>query len=346
MVRSLGGLVLLAGIGVGLFVYLPAPVNRNTSLDAVQQLAAVRAPQSPLPVSSSLPKVRSFSPPGIALATMAQLEVSVPTRAGSIKMVSPPPLAGLQSNAPSGWQTVVAMSPSSPASQRTSLAPRDPDSRYKLVLDIQQNLKRLGCYYGRIDGSWGAGSKEAMKSFTDSVNATLPIEEPDYLLLTLLQANSGKTCGACPAGLQMSAGGRCVPQTVIAQTRRNDGSQSGADLPWKATVTAAAQRQAKPLFTPVATSVVSSQPLPGRMAIGGPKALPPVDYVYTPPGEGASPEGSPIATAAENAALPPAADVASRSAPPTRRSSSKRSYRSDGPGTPRYNLLLSLGGVY
>ena len=30
--RGLGGFVLLAGIGVGLFVYFPAPVDQNTSL--------------------------------------------------------------------------------------------------------------------------------------------------------------------------------------------------------------------------------------------------------------------------------------------------------------------------
>ena len=41
--RSLGGLVLLAGIGVALFVYLPAPVDSGPSLDQFQRIDAPRA---------------------------------------------------------------------------------------------------------------------------------------------------------------------------------------------------------------------------------------------------------------------------------------------------------------
>jgi peptidoglycan hydrolase-like protein with peptidoglycan-binding domain len=94
-------------------------------------------------------------------------------------------------------------------------------------VDIQQQLKRLGCYYGRIDGSWGVGSKDAMKFFMDRVNAALPLEQPDYVLLTLLQAQSGRTCDECPAGQIPAAGGRCVPQAIYAQTR-NDAPQAAA----------------------------------------------------------------------------------------------------------------------
>ena len=40
--RGLGGFVLLAGIGVGLFVYFPAPVDRDTSLEQAQRVVADR----------------------------------------------------------------------------------------------------------------------------------------------------------------------------------------------------------------------------------------------------------------------------------------------------------------
>jgi hypothetical protein len=46
------------------------------------------------------------------------------------------------------------------------LRPRYSDTRYKLVLDIQQQLKRVGCYWGRLDGLWGLATKDAMKEFT------------------------------------------------------------------------------------------------------------------------------------------------------------------------------------
>jgi hypothetical protein len=47
--RSLGGLVLLSGIGVAVFVYLPAPVDRGASDDELRRAAA--APDVQLPPS-------------------------------------------------------------------------------------------------------------------------------------------------------------------------------------------------------------------------------------------------------------------------------------------------------
>ena len=156
--------------------------------------------------------------------------------------------------------------------QPTTLAPSDPDARYKLVVDIQQQLKRVGCYWGRIDGSWGIGTKDAMNEFTDRVNATLPLDEPDYVLLTLLQSHSEKTCGECPAGQSLSASGRCVAAdhgAGEADQRAAGRCRAKEVLPWKAT-SAPGVPGGQPLFKPVPTSVVSSEPLPGRMAIGGP----------------------------------------------------------------------------
>ena len=56
--RSLGGFVLLAGIGVGLFVYLPAPVDSGTSLDHVQRVAATRAAELPLTKFTPVSRLR------------------------------------------------------------------------------------------------------------------------------------------------------------------------------------------------------------------------------------------------------------------------------------------------
>jgi peptidoglycan hydrolase-like protein with peptidoglycan-binding domain len=279
--------------------------------------------------------LRTFSP-GIAL-TIARKETPARSRSNVT--------ASAQYDA-NDWPAVVTTS-TVPAQAQASLAPGDPSSRYKLIVDIQQQLKRLGCYYGRIDGSWGVGSKDAMKFFMDRVNAALPLEQPDYVLLTLLQAQSGRTCDECPAGQIPAAGGRCVPQAIYAQTR-NDAPQAAAaakeTLPWKAV--GAAQPATRPLFTPVPTSVVSSEPLPGRMAIGGPKALPPVDSLDAQPMDAGVASVSPgTATAALVQPGVAIAPVAAPAKPPKSRPS-RSSLHYDGPGTPRYNLMLSLGGVY
>ena len=140
--RSLGGIMLLAGIGVALFVYLPAPVDSGASLHRV---ASSRSTQLPLAKFTPVSRLDSFSL-SVALSTPAQRTTAAPAPA-------PPPVqAPIASNAQTGWQTTV-VSAATPAP--TELTPRDPDARYKLVVDIQQQLRRVGCYWGRMDGSWG-----------------------------------------------------------------------------------------------------------------------------------------------------------------------------------------------
>jgi peptidoglycan hydrolase-like protein with peptidoglycan-binding domain len=69
-----------------------------------------------------------------------------------------------------------------------------------LAEDLQRELARVGCYDGQINGVWTAATRQAMKAFLDRVNATLPIHQPDGVLLALVQSQRIKTCGAsCPA---------------------------------------------------------------------------------------------------------------------------------------------------
>ena len=95
------------------------------------------------------------------------------------------------------------------------------------------------------------------------------------------------------------------------------------------------------MFKLVPTVVVSTEPLPGHMAIGGPvptsvdvqQSAPPVT-----PGAAAAPPGT------ATAALDP--NVAAMKPPVMAAPKPERRARPVEPGTPRYNLLLSLGGLY
>ena len=65
--RGLGGFVLLAGIGVGLFVYFPAPVDRDRTLEqakrATFERVAARSETVIAPVTTTAPSsVARFSP--------------------------------------------------------------------------------------------------------------------------------------------------------------------------------------------------------------------------------------------------------------------------------------------
>jgi len=321
--RSLGGFVLLAGIGVGLFVYLPTPVDNRTSLEQ-----ANRVSQEASQPASAPSRLTAFAPT-VPLPTVSirARNVGIPKPTLAVARPGDLPATTARKGGLNGWQTVVATNGGVEVTP-TALQPTDPNSRYELVVELQKNLKRLGCYWGRIDGSWGPGSRDAIRTFTERVNAALPTEQPDYVLLTLLKGHTGRTCGEAP---------------TVAQSSHSDSSAQVATaepqaLPWKAT--------GQPVFKPIANSVISSAPLPGRMAIGGPKALPPVDQNYNAASPYTLQQNGNVATATLEPEPPPAAAPSATSRKKSSSSNYKRRHRRDGPGTPRYNLMLSLGGVY
>ena len=69
--RSLGGFILLAGIGVALFVYLPAPVDSGASLHRLQRVATSRSSQLPPAKFTPASGLGSFSP-SVALSMPAR----------------------------------------------------------------------------------------------------------------------------------------------------------------------------------------------------------------------------------------------------------------------------------
>jgi peptidoglycan hydrolase-like protein with peptidoglycan-binding domain len=88
------------------------------------------------------------------------------------------------------------------------------------ALQLQGELKRVGCYAGELDGIWGPTTQGAMKAFTKRVNAELPTGKPDAILLALVQAHSEKVCGVpCPRHQALTADGQCIPDALIALGR-------------------------------------------------------------------------------------------------------------------------------
>ncbi len=310
--RSLGGFVLLAGVCVGLFVYFPAPVDRSTTLEQATRALEERPAETvvaraPVATATTPSRVASFAP---------HMRLAAPTQ--RTRAVAPP-AATAKIETIASWETTVAGAASG------ALEPTDAEGRYKLVVDIQQQLKRVGCYWGRVNGAWNANTREAMREFTSHTNAALPVEKPDYLLLTVLKSHNGRSCGAAQATVAAAA-----PPSEV--------------LPWKAANAAVAGNGTR-LFTPVQTSVVTNEPLPGRMSIGAPKDFPPPNREPLFPGPAPAQPG--VATAA----LEPSASGPSGFSPPPPaaakpRANKKSASRRASPGTPRYNLMLSLGGVY
>jgi hypothetical protein len=90
-----------------------------------------------------------------------------------------------------------------------------PGDRFGIARELQRELKRVGCYHGEISGVWTPATRSAVRSFTERINAALP-DEPDVVLLALVQAQEAQVCGvACPAGQALTADGRCLPSAIL-----------------------------------------------------------------------------------------------------------------------------------
>ena len=329
---------------MALLLYLPAPVDSGSSVAKQQSVAAARdaelTPETTPAVRGTSGYVQTPQNPAYALA---------------------PTSAPVTAEVPSSWQTAVSVEApnTTPAVVPKTLSPTDPDARYKLVLDIQQQLRRVGCYRGRLDGSWGLATKDAMREFTDRVNATLPLDAPDYVQLALIQSHADNACGACPAGQSLSASGRCAGRLIPAQAKQANAPQLATEqkevLPWK-TMSGTEGEVGQPLFRPAPTTGASTQPLPERMAIGGPNptsvdeqqnvpAVAPPVAAATPPGKATAaldpnvPVVKPSTTAAPDAEGRDHRRFAIEAPPPRGHGRGRMSL-------PRHNLLLSLGGLY
>ncbi len=283
MSRVAGFTVLMLGLGFGGYVYYP----ELAQYDADARNAAARlVKEDPLVVPASAPReTRTFSPqtplfapvsgppPAAVASTGASNGAPVKPAATPGSAVATVQAKTEAAGEPTAWAATVTPASGDGGVPRLSSRPRDDLSREKLARELQLELKRVGCYQGEVDGQWGAGSRRAMTAFTERVNATLPVEEPDYILLTLVQGHQAAACGkACPAGQVMSSD-RCVPQAVVAQAERKAKRTAKAQVPadtGRVAQPPAITRTAEVERQPIREPRRAEDALPGRMSIGGP----------------------------------------------------------------------------
>ena len=223
MGKVVGYLLVLAGVSSGAYAVMP-----DTKLSgpeaAVSARAMATAPQAILAVRSE------NQANGVAAAAQV-LSAKVP---GQVIVAPAPQLAVRPATVP-GQQVAQAVIPSAPALAQKSpdqveLVPKavmpskgkssgaEDETRMQLARDIQRELKRVGCYSGDVNGEWTSGSRAAMNQFIERINATLPTDQPDHILKTLVQGHPGNACGkTCPAGQGLSNEGRCQPSAILAQ---------------------------------------------------------------------------------------------------------------------------------
>ncbi|MGE0629496.1 MAG: peptidoglycan-binding protein [Hyphomicrobiaceae bacterium] len=126
-----------------------------------------------------------------------------------------------------------------------------------VVRDLQRELKRVGCYPGAIDGDWGTQSRSAMRSFAESIRSSLPANEPDYILLTLVQGYSGIACKDAETAARSDQ--RSVPAPAAASRVQVRSVSTPQQPDWTSATQVLPPSPAQP-----------ATPLEGRMSIGAP----------------------------------------------------------------------------
>jgi hypothetical protein len=211
--------------------------------------------------------------------------------------------------------------PAAPSTAPAAYRPIDPADHAALARALQRELKRVGCYQGEITGVWTTSSRMAMKTFNERVNATLPVDSPDPVLLSLVQGHRDRACGAaCPAGQTAVEGGACLPSAVAAKAVktapevRPEADKPGDALPaagaaaagTAAAVTLAATGKTDPK-RPAPEAKAPTPPGAARPTAGGPGALsaPPAPTDGPVPPEGMARESKPRRTAEAPPPRPP-----------------------------------------
>jgi hypothetical protein len=305
MSKVAGYALLLAGVGCGAYAFMPNALAPSAMVVGGAGAGSPSAIVTSAKIPTVVADIVAPASPKVPVPQLAQ-------RPAASNLASAGPVSGSVTVQPSAPAAIPAI-PTLVAKPREAMVavplpapsnksgPGEDEARVQLAREIQRELKRVGCYSGDVDGDWAGASRTAMKTFIDRINATLPTDQPDHILKTLVQGHPGNACGkTCPAGQGLAGDGRCQTTAVLAQqqaTRRpvvraadapsrpvvaqGSGAPSGAvatasatarsDAQWRTTVTATLAAPAAGQSVPAAVALAPRpEILEGRMAMGAP----------------------------------------------------------------------------
>ena len=236
----LGFGLLAAGVLFGAQIYRQ-PEDPFARVQVTSAPARAQPPAAEAQKGATLAPDRTFSPRLPAFAT----EVVAPRAASPVgqpaEIASAPISAAPSAPAPApsavapvavpaaqpavtSWPVVVSVDAGSISGQKRAAKPGDDAARRELVRSLQTEMRRVGCYEGELSGQWTPGTKRALGAFVARLNASLPVEEPDYILLALARSQTASVCGkGCPADQGLADDGRCVPKAILAQQAARKG---------------------------------------------------------------------------------------------------------------------------
>ena len=89
----------------------------------------------------------------------------------------------------------------------------------QLARNIQQELNRLGCDAGSVDGKWGDGSRRALQRYRSNANTRVSSTEPTNILLDDLKSKNSRICPLeCKTGFGIRDN-KCVRLKAVEQIK-------------------------------------------------------------------------------------------------------------------------------
>lgn len=284
MGKATGVFLILAGVGTAALV-LPA-VDKDAERQLAEVMRIATGVSSGVPDVAAVPVQAIAKPQGGQPATGARSSVASAVLATTAKPRGP-------ADTQAAMVAPAVLMPPPMVTKNTVAAPVKPDggqARANLTRDIQNELKRVGCYDGEISGEWSSSTRRAMKAFIDKVNAALPSDEPDHILRTMVQGHPGNACGRGPAIVHAAAQNPArlavTPKVVVRSADRpgevaREVAHVRPAVPkpsWETTIAAV------PSSSPPSVSVAAATTTPspgggdgrmtseGRMSVGAPIA--------------------------------------------------------------------------
>jgi hypothetical protein len=152
--------------------------------------AEVASPPPNVPTSGTASRVIAVEPAGSS-TNAAPAAASAPSPSQPANAATPKEATKLAATEGTGPEETA------PEAAKTTEAPvplPQAASRQELAQDMLAELKRIGCYFGRLDGNWSGRSQLALERFNRLASLELPLDEPQQASLDALKGWKGPHC--------------------------------------------------------------------------------------------------------------------------------------------------------
>ena len=138
---------------------------------------------------------------------------------------------------------------------RVDVVVKEGEAQRLLTVAIQSQLSRLGCYGGRIDGTWSDATQAAIMAFNSAQGRSLHVRAPDHALLVALNRQDST---GCASELRANSGATSQARAPLSQASIAPADGSAATATFGPAPPLPIEPASHPVASPVTTSPVTT----------------------------------------------------------------------------------------